>query len=159
MNKLIKNNDHPLLHPPTSRIDQDPETILWSRGNEIHHLGIWRRGQRTRREGRFNYRIPMRVWTGDVETRSWYVRRIWLIKIGEKESHQRFPRPHYWGVKSLIRNWDSSFSEKNVWIGGNDLIKKYRPSTNWLWDMIRVTFLLRIILTFLLTLGSNTTIY
>ena len=26
-----------LLHPPTPKIHQDPQTPLWSRGNEIHH--------------------------------------------------------------------------------------------------------------------------
>ena len=37
---MIKNNVHPLLHPPTSKIHQDTQTQLWSRGNEIYHSGI-----------------------------------------------------------------------------------------------------------------------
>ena len=86
-------------------------------------------------------------------------KRIWERRDGGKESLQRFLRPHFWGVKTQMQNWDLSLSDIDGWNGGNDLIEKYRPSTNWLWEMIRVTFLLRIILTFLLTLGSNTTIY
>ena len=63
--------EYPLLHSPTSKIHQDTQTQLWSRGNEIHHSGIWRRDQRTRREGGSTHRIPIRVWTGNAETRSW----------------------------------------------------------------------------------------
>ena len=84
---------------------------------------------------------------------------IWERRVGVKERLQGFLKPHLWGEKTQMQNWGSSLSDINDWNGGNDLIKKYRPSTNWLWDMIRVTFLVRIILTFLLTLGSNTTIY
>ena len=62
--------EHPLLHSPTSKIHQNPETSLWSRGNEIQHSGVWGRDQRTWREGRSSNRIPIRVWTRDVETRS-----------------------------------------------------------------------------------------
>ena len=67
----LKWYEHPLLHPSTQKIHKDPQTSLWSRGNEIHHSGIWGWNQRTRREGGSTHRIPIRVWTGDVETRSW----------------------------------------------------------------------------------------
>jgi len=38
--RVILNYEHSILQPPTSKIHQDPETPLWSRGNEIHHSGI-----------------------------------------------------------------------------------------------------------------------
>jgi len=57
----MNNLEHPLLHSPTSKIHQDTQTPLWSRGNEIYHLGILRRDQRTWREGMSSHRIPIRV--------------------------------------------------------------------------------------------------
>ncbi len=33
-------HEHPLLHSPTSKIHQDTQTPLWSRGYEIHHSGV-----------------------------------------------------------------------------------------------------------------------
>jgi len=68
--RVIFHSEHPLLHPPTSKIYQDTQTPLWSRGNEIYRSDIWRRDQRTRRERRSANRIPIRVWIGNVETRS-----------------------------------------------------------------------------------------
>ena len=70
---LLRWNEHPLLQPPTSKIHKDYQTSLCSRGNEIHHSGIWGLDQWTRREGRSTHRIPIRVWTRDVETRSWSI--------------------------------------------------------------------------------------
>ena len=67
---LLRWNEHPLLHPPTSKIHKDPQTSLWSRGNEIYHSGIWRRDQWTRREGRSTHRVSIRVWTVNAETRT-----------------------------------------------------------------------------------------
>ena len=32
----MNNLEHPLLHSPTSKIHQDTQTQLWSRGNEIY---------------------------------------------------------------------------------------------------------------------------
>ena len=30
-------NELPLLHPPTPKVNPHPQSPLWSRGNEIHH--------------------------------------------------------------------------------------------------------------------------
>jgi len=57
----MNNLEHPLLHSPTSKIHQDTQTPQWSRGNEIYHLGILRRDQRTWREGMSSHRTPIRV--------------------------------------------------------------------------------------------------
>ena len=62
--------EHPLLHHPEHTIPEDSETSLWIGSNEIYHSGIWGWDQRTWREGRSSHRIPIRVWTRDVETRS-----------------------------------------------------------------------------------------
>ena len=54
---LLRWYEHPLLQSSTSKIHQDTQTSLWSRGNEIHHSGISGWDQRTRREGRSTHRI------------------------------------------------------------------------------------------------------
>ena len=62
--------EHPLLHSPTSKIHQDTQSPLWSRGNDIHYTDVWGWGEWTWREGRVTNWVSIRVWTGDVETRS-----------------------------------------------------------------------------------------
>ena len=54
---LLRWYEHPFLQSSTSKIHQDTQTSLWSRGNEIHHSGISVWDQRTRREGRSTHRI------------------------------------------------------------------------------------------------------
>ena len=89
--RVIFNNVHPLLHSPTSKIHQDPETQLWSRGYEIHHSGIWGLDQRTWRKGRSSNRIPIRVWTRNVETRSWSQERDQRERMVSKRYSRSFP--------------------------------------------------------------------
>ena len=60
-------NEHPLLHSPIPKIHKDPQTPIWSRGDEIHHSVIWGRDQQTRWGERSTHRIPLRFWTGDVK--------------------------------------------------------------------------------------------
>ena len=55
------------LHSPKLKVTTNHSSGLWSRGNEIHHSGIWRRDQRTRREGRSTNRISVRGWIGTVK--------------------------------------------------------------------------------------------
>jgi len=52
----------PLLHPPTPKVNPYTQSQLWSRGNEIHHSGIWGWDQRTRRKGRSTHRISIWGW-------------------------------------------------------------------------------------------------
>ena len=33
-------HEHPLLHSPTPKIHQDPQTPLWIGGNEIHYPDV-----------------------------------------------------------------------------------------------------------------------
>ena len=54
-------HENPLLHSPTSKIHQDLQTPLWSRGNEIHHPDLRGRDKKTRRVGRSNHRISVQV--------------------------------------------------------------------------------------------------
>ena len=66
----MNNLEHPFLQPPSSKIHKDSENQPWSKGNEIYRSGIWGWDQRTWRERTTSRRVPIRVWTGDVETSS-----------------------------------------------------------------------------------------
>ena len=91
---LLRWNEHTLPQPPISKIHKDYQTSLCSRGKEIHHSGIWGLDQWTWREGRSTHRIPIRVWTRDVETRSWSQERDQRERMVSK----RYPR----GFQNLV---------------------------------------------------------
>ena len=38
------------------------------------------------------------------------MREIWERKVGGKETTQKFLRPHFWGVKTQMQNWDLSLN-------------------------------------------------
>jgi len=100
----MNNLEHPLLHSLTSKIHQDTQTPLWSRGNEIYHLGIWRRDQRTPKEGRSSHRIPIRVWTRDTEKRSWS--QEWSEREGLVGKRLTKGFPNFITKESLLCHWD-----------------------------------------------------
>ena len=93
------------LNPLTSYIHQDPDTSIWSRGDEIYHSGIWRRDQRTWREGRSTHWISIRVWTGDVETRSRSQERDQRERMVSKRYSRGFPNllPTKWWIRWSTR--------------------------------------------------------
>jgi len=96
-----------LLHSPTSKVNPNPLSPLFSGRNEIDHPDLWRRDQRTWREGRSTHRIPIRVWTGDVRTQSERFSEIWTYYSDWEKSLNEWK-------ETEKRDWETAESEFSV---------------------------------------------
>jgi len=115
-----------ILSPSPSIIGGQPtpseSTIVWKGWNKLFRYMKVRSMDMEKRKvylPNFNMSLNRRCWNTSMNSR-----RIWEKRDGLKGSHQRFLRPHFWGVRTVMQNWGLSLNnEILLWV--STLFLKY----------------------------------
>ncbi len=103
-----------ILSPSPSNIEGQPtpseSTMVWKGRNTSFRFMKERSTDMEKRKDfqlSFSTSLNRRCWNTFMKSRMRSERTD-----GFRETLQRFPRPHFWGVKTLMLSWDLSLSER-----------------------------------------------